>query len=366
MKARDRILALFSGEIPDRIGKAEAPWPETRRRWNGEGLPAGVHANDHFGMDIRNMIRIDCSLSLPVTVVEERADHRLVRNAEGVTEKQWKHTGVPHAVDFLLKNATDWTRLRDHLTPSVERIGFGYYGDYGPEYTQAPFARVRECYEQRVDRDAWLMIGCVDPYEAFLAKMGDDRLLTLLVTEPDFVTELFTHYTRFLTAQIDLVLDHGFRADGLFIGGDLAYKNGMLFSPRIYRDLLMPCHKRIFRHVHERGLKVFFHTDGNCMEAIPLLIESGIDALNPLEVAAGMDLETVVGTFGKKLALIGNIGVQALTGGEPSLRAEVERKVRFAVKHRVPYVYHSDHSLPPIPLRAMELAMALVEDLGRY
>ena len=139
MTSKERIGALLSGEIPDRIGKADAPWPETRARWNGEGLPADVHANDYFEMDIRHMLRIDCSFRLPETVEEDAPDYTIVRTGDGVLTKFWKHTGVPQPLEHALTGAHDWKGLRDRLIASPDRIAWGYYGDYADEYVASPY-----------------------------------------------------------------------------------------------------------------------------------------------------------------------------------------------------------------------------------
>ena len=65
MTSKERISRILAGEKVDRIGKAEAPWPHTRRRWQSEGLGENVHPADFFDMDFGLMVNMDCSLALP-------------------------------------------------------------------------------------------------------------------------------------------------------------------------------------------------------------------------------------------------------------------------------------------------------------
>ena len=153
MNSKERLTALLTGDIPDRIGKADAPWPETRKLWYEQGLPADVHANDHFNMDIRRMIKMDTSFRLPESVEEETDEYRIVRTTEGNLEKYWKGTGVPQTLEYALKDANDWQRLKERLTPSTDRIAIGYYGDYAYEYVSAPYDKVQRAWDAFPEKD---------------------------------------------------------------------------------------------------------------------------------------------------------------------------------------------------------------------
>ena len=369
MTSKERIHALLSGEIPDRIGRADAPWPETRARWNGEGLPADVHANDYFEMDIRHMLRIDCSFRLSQTVEEDAPDYTIVRTGDGVLTKFWKHTGVPQPLEHALTGADDWKGLRDRLAASTDRIAWGYYGDYADEYVASPYQEVKQAYARGPTRDeTFLLVAISDPYEGFMAKLGDERLLAMLLTEPELVAEMFDAHVQLAKAMVDLLFEEGFQPDGVFVGGDIAYKNGLLFSPAVYRELLMPRHRSMIEHFKgEHGLKVIYHTDGNCTEAIPMLIEAGIDCLEPLEAAAGMDVRRLAPEFGDKVAFMGNLSVVALSGDELNVREEVEGKVKAMTAGPYRYIAHSDHSVPDtVSFRNYKLAMKIVDELGTY
>lgn len=75
------------------------------------------------------------------------------------------------------------------------------------------------------------------------------------------------------------------------IYSDVAYKNGTMFSYETFREMgFFENVEKICSRVHSKGLKVIFHSDGNIMSIMDDLIACGIDGLNPLEKAAGMDV----------------------------------------------------------------------------
>lgn len=85
-----------------------------------------------------------------------------------------------------------------------------------------------------------------------------------------------------------LPADHGIEA--VFMGDDIAFKGGPMFSPAWFARHYMPRMKRIVEAYHRRGIKVNFHSDGNLMPIMDGLVDAGIDLLNPIETAAGMDI----------------------------------------------------------------------------
>lgn len=74
---------------------------------------------------------------------------------------------------------------------------------------------------------------------------------------------------------------------------DLGGQNGLLVSLEMYKELIWPYHKRLFEFIKQKAkgqAYIFFHSDGAIYEAIPLLIEAGVDILNPWQVSCkGMD-----------------------------------------------------------------------------
>jgi len=98
----------------------------------------------------------------------------------------------------------------------------------------------------------------------------------------------------------------GFQPVAAFVPEDIAMKNTLLFSPEFLRRELFPRLKVIVDAYHSKGIKVIFHSDGNLWSVMDDLMDCGIDALNPIESAAGMD----VGDLRKRypsLVLLGGI-----------------------------------------------------------
>jgi uroporphyrinogen-III decarboxylase len=69
----------------------------------------------------------------------------------------------------------------------------------------------------------------------------------------------------------------------------------------------MPLHKKVNEWIHENtNWKILIHTCGSVVDLIPDLIETGFDAINPVQIsAAGMDANNLKDEFGDKLVFWG-------------------------------------------------------------
>jgi len=96
---------------------------------------------------------------------------------------------------------------------------------------------------------------------------------------------------------------------------------------------------------------------------IELLIEAGVDCLQPLEAKAGMNLAELKVKYGDRLAFMGNVDVMVLrTNDSGAIRREVMSKLEAGTRGGG-YVFHSDHSIPPeITLESYRFCQELVDE----
>ena len=100
-------------------------------------------------------------------------------------------------------------------------------------------------------------------------------------------------------------------------------------------------------------------------DAIDCIMETGVDALNPLEVKAGMDALAIKKQYGDRLVLQG--GINAVNWGDAEeIVAEIREKVPV-LKENGGYIFASDHSIPNnVSLENMKRIVAAAKETGRY
>lgn len=113
---------------------------------------------------------------------------------------------------------------------------------------------------------------------------------------------------------------------------DMGSQTDLLFSPRAYRRIVKPRHKKLYEFIksHTRG-KLFLHSCGAIRKVIPDLIEVGVDILNPVQVsAAGMDSRELKQEFGKDITFWGGgVDTQWVLGNGTvqEVKDEVRRRI---------------------------------------
>lgn len=152
----------------------------------------------------------------------------------------------------------------------------------------------------------------------------------------------------------------------MYIWGDVAYVNGMLFNPSTWRTLFKPHVKALIDLCHSNGLMVIYHGCGNATPIYEDMVEIGLDAYNPLEVKSGLDAVELKKTYGGRLAFAGNIDVRILeSGNAEAIKKEVLYKMQAAVNGG--WIFQSDHSVSSdVAPESYKLALEILRQHGNY
>ena len=346
-------------------------WNETIRQWSRQGLGDVDRESLQyvFGHDLIYFY-FDPRFGFPERVVSEDDDYRVIFTMDGETLKIPRDRGdlilksdmAGISLGYAIHDRRDWESYKDLYRAGEWRL-------YGQSPVSDPWLggnRDRDDFRRKYDRArAEGKFTCLvfrEPYEAVREFLGTDGMLGLMAEDPGLVREMFTHNCRITLEMIDLLDSLGMRMDGYWVWGDIAYTGGMFFSPSMYRELLMPVHQELFRRL---GKHFIYHTDGNMRACLPLLVEAGIKGINPIEIKAGNDFLEIAERYGGRIVLTGGIDVTILGTNN---RAEIEREVRTKLRgtRGKKYIFHSDHSIPPVmSLDTYRYLMGLVDEHGR-
>ena len=109
---------------------------------------------------------------------------------------------------------------------------------------------------------------------------------------------------------------------------DMAYKEGPLVSPQVFREVFLPKMKIVADAIK---LPWAFHSDGNLTIVMEDLLTLGMNCVNPFEPPV-MDLKVAKEKWGDRICLWGNIDlVQTLPYGTvEEVEAEVKQRIQEA------------------------------------
>ena len=133
----------------------------------------------------------------------------------------------------------------------------------------------------------------------------------------------------------------------------------------MYRQMVKPFHARAAKWAHDKGIYARLHSCGDIMTLVPDIIDAGLDALNPLEVKAGVDSLKLKKKFGDKIVLHGGINAVHWKDADRII-AEINEKVPV-LKENGGYIFSSDHSIPnDVSLENMKLIVEAAKKAGAY
>jgi uroporphyrinogen decarboxylase len=340
MTSRERVFALLNHEIPDHMGLFEHFWPETLGQyWMHQGYPKDTAPEDLFDYDIRfcaGWLNTEPFMN-SYEVLEESEEWRITRDGRGASLKYWKNkSGTPEHIGFDCVTPEIWAKkFREPLLETNrERMG-------DPAQAKKQVEEVRK-------NGKFAMFGNLFVFELMRATIGDVNFLPALLLEPDWIRDFCQVYLDFYRNHYALLFSEAGTPDGIFLYEDWGYTNGLFCSPKALADLIMPYEKALVSFFKDYNLPVILHSCGDIRKAVPLIIEAGFDCLQPMEAKAGCDVVEFAKTYGSRLAYMGNINVVELgTGDKNRIKEEVVGKVKALNEMRIPYFFHSDHSIPP-------------------
>jgi uroporphyrinogen decarboxylase len=138
---------------------------------------------------------------------------------------------------------------------------------------------------------------------------GMENLFADMAFNVEFADYLLEQVTQRRCFQARRYAEAG--VDLLKIGDDLGTQITTLVSPEMYRKWFKPRHAAVIQAARavRPDLQVCYHSDGNCWDIIPDLIEIGVTVLNPVQPEC-LDLAEVKREFGRDLRFWGGVGTQ--------------------------------------------------------
>ena len=353
MTSRERVLTALNRETPDRVpavlyGELVGYVPHVAALL--EQKCGGIPALEHFGFDIT---------TFPLAPSREQHDFsRFIPVDENTTVDDWgvgwqrgRHLHYAE-ISHPLQNRTP-EEIRDYPFPDLD-------ADYRYRHIRNKNIELHDkglataYFAGSIFETAWYMRGME---QLFMDIMTDSATSDFLL---DRITDIVAGSARHLAgADLDL----------LILGDDIAMQTGMLMSLDMWRETFKPRLMRVIQAAKEvkPDILVFYHSDGNVRDAIPDLIDAGIDVLNPVQPEC-MDPAQVKREFGDSLSFFGTISLQhTMPFGTPDdVRAEVKLRMETVGRNGGLLLAPSHVLQPDVPWENIVAFFEAVEEFGYY
>ena len=368
MQSREKFLNAINFNVNCPVPDWEfAYWYDTIQGWYKEGLPkqkpptkldyqqwiAGeaypspdvfydnlnfydIDVHNFFGFDERaHSVAVD---SGPIPVFEkeifsEDSETITYRREDGKIVKTKKDgSSMSQFISYPVKNRKDFNKIKEK---------FNFSSD---ERLPKEFNKYISKYENRT-YPLQLWGGSYSGFFSILREMlGLENTLYLFFDDPMLVNEILEFFTDYYIKLYSKIVSR-IKVDYILIWEDMAFKNGPLVSPNIFKKFLLPFYKKFTFKMKEYGIEHFFvDTDGNFKVLIPLFLEGGVTGFTPFEIQSGLDIEKIKETY-PNLVIMGGIDKKVLFKNKESILKELEKVKRMLKKGG--YIPYTDHMVTP-------------------
>ncbi|MDW8343250.1 MAG: uroporphyrinogen decarboxylase family protein [Verrucomicrobiae bacterium] len=341
----ERFLATMHYRPRDRCPMCDFGfWPETIELWHAQGLPAWVqgghdttYTNQFFGMDVCTGgpgLNVGLCPAFETKVLEDRGDHELVQQADGVIVLRKKFmSSIPEHHGHLLVDRESWNKhYKWRLNPDTpERY---------PNWDEA-----RQIWNTPQPYAYFIWAGSL--YGWLRDWMGVENISYLVYDDPALFEEMVTTLADLIVEVHRRAFAQGAKAQVAGMWEDMCYNAGPLLSPPLFKKYLVPQYQRITEQLRRHGCDVIWvDCDGKIDELIPLWLEAGVNCMFPIEIGTwGADPIKYRKQYGKELLMQGGFDKHILAKGPHEIEAEIYRLAPLVEEGG--YIPFPDHRVPP-------------------
>ncbi len=344
MTSRERVCATLEHRLADRVPVAEM-WID----------PKIVRAIVPGARDSNDLVEhLDLDMATAPTMVYGPDEVEWVDRDKGIFRDKWgalQHLTVEEVPvptpPALIESEADlaaYTPPDPSASPVIERV-----------------RRLRARFPEK----AVAVVGESGWAPAVYLRGGIEHLLLDFALRPDFCKELLGVGAAYYQELYPLVIEAG--ADVVFLGDDYSDKNGPMMSPRMFEEIILPHDATVVASIKAAGAYCIKHTDGDIRKIIDGLLDTGLDALGPLEDVPGMELDGVLRRYAGRIAVMGNVSVDVLSRGSTDDVAAATEKLLREVSAIGPHIMSSGNTIASSVRPENYLAMVrTTRDLGAY
>ena len=364
-----RMRKALGHEEPDRIPISDFFWGSFIKRWQ-QDLHLSPDANPYDYYDL------DWMVTTPNMDPHIKEFETIKEDEQEVIVKTGFETAIRKRFDFPMPEQISWD------TDSIEKLEALEFDDPWDRrrYFEAGdnqiagvgdgFVRNSPPWIETVETlwpDFPVYGSIIEPNECLTRLIGQYNAMLWMGMDPDrmgkIIDRIGAFYLECTKAQIKAA--NGL-LDGFVIWGDVAYKSGMFFDPEYWRTWYKPWIKAMTEYCHDHDLPVIYHGCGNVKAIFQDFIDMGMDAYNPLEAKAGMDVIDLRNEYGHAMAFCGNSNIQIWESGDrKAIKGEVLRKLNAAKGGGM--IFQSDHSVTSeVSGQSYDYIVRLVREYGRY
>ena len=233
------------------------------------------------------------------------------------------------------------------------------------EVTDEDVREIKEAVEEAGDEIA--VFGSVRGTFGFLfIVLGLEHMAEVIYEDPELLVELIEAADAFWTKLGLKLIEAG--CDALYVANDMGMNERTLISPAHLREFFLPSFKKQVETWKAAGGRVLLHSCGNINAILEDLADCGIDAINNIQVRAGMNLAEAKARIGDRVTIVGNVDATGIMcQSNKQLIADAIQEVVDTAGQDGALIIATDHSFHEgIPTENVLYFLDKAKELGRF
>ena len=196
--------------------------------------------------------------------------------------------------------------------------------------------------------------------------LGLENLADAIYNEPELLEEAIEAADAFWTKLGLKLIECG--CDALYVANDMGMNGRTLISPNQLREFFFPSFRKQVKAWKDAGGRVLLHSCGNIDAVLEDLADIGIDAINNIQVRAGMDLARTKEKIGDRVTIVGNVDATGIMcQSDKSLIDDAIRQVVETAGQDGGLIIATDHSFHEgIPSENVVYFLEKARELGKF
>lgn len=274
--------------------------------------------------DLFKKLNIDTWMILPKNFIypEEELDKKVKKSIWGYKTDLTPYKGGAYDELFFspLAGKDSLSDINQHDWPSENTLDFCHYSNEIMEHKNKA------------------IIGVFTWGAYFIATFirGIEDLMLDFVLRKKYAQHLIETIAEKSYYFLDKMLkEYGDGIDIVYMADDYCSQQGPFFNPNIFKEFISPYLELFVNRVHKANKKFLLHVCGAVGSLLPMIIEAGVDMLEPIQTrATGMEPERLKRDFGKDICFYGGMDLQEIlnNGNVEQVRDEAKRLIRILGK----------------------------------
>jgi uroporphyrinogen decarboxylase len=312
MNSKERVLAAASHKVADRV-------PITFDA--AEEVYSALY--EYLGIETKEQLfdrlHVDTWMILPGNFIYTRDEEKKIEKTtvwgHKTIVKEFPGGSYDEIFFNPLAGRDEISDLRNYKWPSPAIFDFSHF----PQ-------------EAKVHSDrAIIGVFTWGPYFIASFLRGLENLMMDFAVRRDYAAYLINTLADISCSALTRMLEfYGNGIDIVYMADDYCSQDAPMFSPDDFKELISPYLKRLVAVTHRHNKKFLIHVCGAVRPLLPLIIDAGVDMLEPIQIrAAGMEPAGLKRDFGKDICFYGGIDIQQiLNNGTPKqVSDEVKRLI---------------------------------------